>query len=82
MFMKITYHVAQQANAQAIANLKLTKKIPVKDLYIEAPKYIINMINSDGIILSIFFCKEKAVYYMTPTCKISFLENLGGWQML
>ena len=29
-----------------------------------------------------FFCENLAVYYMTPTCKISFLENLGGWQML
>ena len=30
----------------------------------------------------IFFCKDLVAYYMTPTCKISFLENLGGWQML
>ena len=32
--------------------------------------------------ISFCFCKDLAVYYMTPTCKISFLENLGGWQML
>ena len=51
----------------------------------EAPKYIINIITSAEemvYFLFIFFCENLAVYYMTPTCKISFLENLGGWQML
>ena len=66
MFMKITYHVAQQANAQAIANLKLTKKIPVKDLYIEAPKYIINIIKSDGIILFTFFLQGEGCILHDP----------------
>ena len=36
----------------------------------------------NGVFLVQFFCENLAVYYMTPTCKISFLENLGGWQML
>ena len=51
----------------------------------EAPKDIINIISSDeemAYFFFIFLCKDLVAYYMTPTCKISFLENLGGWQML
>ena len=51
----------------------------------ETPEYIINIINSAEemvYILFNFFCEDLVVYDMTPTCKISFLENLGGWQML
>ena len=45
---------------------KINKKIPVKDLYIEAPKYIINIIKSDGIILFTFFLQGEGCILHDP----------------